>query len=99
MAGGVWVVLFAEQRVEEFAVVLEAGPAGGHLPDGRFQDAEAAAPVLLSGLDSLAPCAWDPGRREFLFRVPVTAGSHDHRLGYARWPESSSSIAFFIQSS
>ena len=81
-AGEVWVVLFAEQRVEGFAVVLEAGPAGGYLLAGRFRDAAAAAPVLLSGLDSLAPCAWDPGRREFLFRVPATAGSRYHRLGY-----------------
>jgi hypothetical protein len=82
-AGGeVWVVLFAEQRVEGFVVTRASGPAGGYLIAGRFRDAEAAAPVLLSGLDVLPPASWEPERREFRFAIPAQAGFLYHRLGY-----------------
>ena len=78
--GQVWVVLFAEQRVEGFRVVR--GPDGGYEVSGAFRDAEAAAPVLLSGLAALQPAAWDPARRAFLFRLPAAAGPRYHRLGF-----------------
>jgi hypothetical protein len=75
-----WVVLFAEQRVEGFRVVHDSG--GGYEVSGVFRDAEAAGPVLLSGLEALEPAGWEPGRRAFLFRLPGTAGPRYHRLGF-----------------
>ena len=91
VGGEFWVVLFAEQRVEDFRLVRE--PAGGFLVSGIFRDARAAAPMLLSGLGILPPAAWDPGRREFRFRLPEEAGPRYHRLGY-RTPEG----GFFLTS-
>jgi hypothetical protein len=79
-AGQVWVVLFAEQRVEGFAVSRRAH--GAFELTGRFRDTEAAQPVLLSGVRALAAVFWDPRRREFLFRIPMEAGALYHRLGY-----------------
>jgi hypothetical protein len=76
----VWVVLFAEQRVEGFRVVRDSG--GGYEVSGAFRDAEAAWPVLLSGLEALEPAGWEQGRRAFLFRLPGVAGPRYQRLGY-----------------
>ena len=80
--GEVWVVLFAEQEVEGFAVVRGPEPVGGYLVSGRFPDRAAASPVLLSGLEAIAPLSWEPDRREFLFRVPAGSGALYHRLGF-----------------
>lgn len=79
-AGEVWVLLFAQQRVEGLA--LDRLPDGAFRLAGRFRDEEAAEPVLLSGVRSLAAVRWDPRRREFLFRIPAAAGALYHRLGY-----------------
>ena len=78
----VWVVLFAEQTVEGFTVLREGQAQGGYRVSGRFSDPAAASPVLLSGLEAIAPLSWDPGRREFLFRVPAASGARYHRLGF-----------------
>ena len=78
--GQVWVVLFAEQRVEGFGVVLQ--PGGGYLVTGAFRDPEAAEAVLLSGLAAVQPAAWDAARRGFRFFLPDAAGRRYHRLGY-----------------
>jgi hypothetical protein len=92
--GQVWVVLFAEQRVEGLRVVR--GTDGGYEVSGAFRDAEAAAPVLLSGLAALQPAAWEPGRRAFLFRLPAAARPRYHRLGFlTRTGEFSLTSAFY----
>ena len=76
----VWVVLFAEQRVEGFCVAAQ--PRGGYLVLGAFRESAAAEVVLLSGLAAVPPAAWDPARREFRFFLPDGAGGRYHRLGY-----------------
>jgi hypothetical protein len=74
-----WVLLFAEQRIEGFRVGREPG---GYRLTGRFREADAAVPMLLSGLESLVPDAWDPKSRKFLFFLPASAASRYHRLGF-----------------
>jgi hypothetical protein len=76
----VWVVLFAEQRVEGFCVAAQ--PGGGYLVLGAFRESAAAEVVLLSGLAAVPPAAWDPARREFRFFLPDGTGGRYHRLGY-----------------
>jgi hypothetical protein len=84
---GVWVLLFAEQPVDDFQLLRD--PAGGYLLTGRFRAAQAAEPVLLSGLQALPAREWQPGRRRFTFSIPSEAGRLYHRLGYrtagGRW--------------
>ncbi len=75
-----WVVMFAEQRMEGFAVTPR--PGGGYCLSGAFRESEAAEAVLLSGLALVPPDAWDPARREFRFLLPSGAGRRYHRLGY-----------------
>jgi hypothetical protein len=79
-AGELWVLLFAEQRLEGFRVVRELH--GGYLVTGAFLEPAAAEAVLLSGLAAVPPEAWDPARREFRFHLPAGAGRLYHRLGY-----------------
>jgi hypothetical protein len=85
----VWVLLFAEQPVEDFCLQALPGPAGGYLLTGRFRPAEAAEPLLLSGLQAVPAREWRPGERLFAFLIPPEAGRLYHRLGYrtasGRW--------------
>lgn len=80
-AAGTWyfVVLFAEQLVESFRLVLRDD---GYLLEGAFSRPEAAEAVLFSGLAVVPPSAWDPVGREFRFLLPAGSGRRYHRLGY-----------------
>jgi uncharacterized protein YkwD len=88
-SGEVWVLLFAEQPVEDFRLEPRPGLAGGYLLSGRFRAAGAAEPLLLSGLRALPAREWRPGERFFAFLIPPEAGRLYHRLGYrtasGRW--------------
>lgn len=88
-SGEVWVLLFAEQPVQDFRLEVRPGPAGGYLLTGRFHAAEAAEPALFSGLKLLPAREWRPGERLFAFLIPREAGRLYHRLGYrtasGRW--------------
>lgn len=77
--GEVWVVLFTEHQVEDFAVLPEAG---GFAVSGRFLSPQAFQPLLLTGIELVQALEWDPQRRSFRFWVPVQAGGLYHRLGY-----------------
>ena len=85
----VWVLLLAEQPVEDLRLERRAEPGGGYVLAGRFRAQEAVEPVLLSGLQALAVGSWQPGERRFLFLIPAEAGLRYHRLGYrtvdGRW--------------
>jgi len=88
-SGEVWVLLFAEQPVEDFRLERLPGLARGYLLTGRFRAAEAAEPLLLSGLRAVPAREWRPGERLFAFLIPPEAGRLYHRLGYrtatGRW--------------
>jgi hypothetical protein len=88
-SGAVWVLLFAEQPVQDFHLQALPDPGGGYLLTGRFRAAEAAEPLLLSGLRALPAREWRPGERLFVFLIPAEAGRLYHRLGYrtasGRW--------------
>jgi hypothetical protein len=88
-AGEVWVLLFAEQPVQDFSLQVRPGPEGGYLLTGRFRAAEAAEPLLLSGLRAVPVRQWRPEERFFVFLLPPEAGRLYHRLGYltatGRW--------------
>jgi hypothetical protein len=83
----VWVLLFAEQPVDDFQ--LRGDTPGGYLLTGRFRAPEAAEPVLLSGLRALPARRWQAAERRFAFAIPAEAGRLYHRLGYrtlgGRW--------------
>jgi len=49
---------------------------------GRFLPAYAVAPVLINGLDEVAPSAWEPARRSFVFEVPRSGLEGYLRLGF-----------------
>jgi uncharacterized protein YkwD len=87
--GEVWVLLFAEQPVEDFRLEAWPDPAGGYLLTGRFRAAEAAEPALFSGLKAVPAREWRPVERLFAFLIPMEAGRLYHRLGYrtasGRW--------------
>jgi hypothetical protein len=74
----VWVVLFAEQRVEDLKITADQA---GYRVAGRLPEREAGPPVLLSGLARIAPEAWDPASGQFAFHLPRKAGGLYHRLG------------------
>ena len=75
----VWVVVFCERLIEG----LDFREAGEALEiAGRLLPAEAREPVLLSGIDRIAPAAWDPGSRGFLFRLPLSAVAGYLRIGF-----------------
>jgi hypothetical protein len=78
--GEVWVLLFAEQPVDDFQ--LRRAPPGGYSLTGRFRAVQAAEPVLLSGLEALPAREWQAGERRFVFAIPAEAGRLYHRLGY-----------------
>ena len=88
-SGEVWVLLFAEQEVQDLRLQALPGPTGGYLLTGRFRAAEAAEPLLLSGLRAVPAREWRPGERLFAFLIPAEAGRLYHRLGYrtasGRW--------------
>ena len=49
---------------------------------GRFLPVYAAAPVLINGLDEVAPSAWEPASRSFVFEVPRSSLEGYLRLGF-----------------
>jgi hypothetical protein len=74
----VWVVMFARSAVADLALqevdgVLEVS--------GRLGPAWAAVPWLDAGSGEVAPAAWDPASRRFLYRVAMVEGRARFLLG------------------
>jgi hypothetical protein len=75
----VWVVLFLQRRVA--GLTVETDGAGVRV-QGRFLPPEAVTPVLLAGLERVAPELWDPAGRRFSFFLEAGQASGYVRLGY-----------------
>jgi hypothetical protein len=83
MVGGqqLWVLLFAAHLVQRLHI--RATPDGGlFLVTGRFPEGIPGPPVLLSGLEEVAPELWSEQTRCFRFQLPASRGDLYHRLGY-----------------
>jgi hypothetical protein len=74
----VWVVMLSRSAVVDLLLEEEDGVL---VVAGSLGPAWAASPWLESGSGALAPAAWDPGTRRFVYRVPLAGGRARALLG------------------
>jgi hypothetical protein len=75
----VMVMMFTCKLVEGLSY---GGDGSAFSAAGRFLPVQAAAGVLLNGLEEVAPSQWDPASRMFRFDVPTSRLEGYLRLGY-----------------
>jgi hypothetical protein len=75
----VWVIIFCQRLVEDLSVDRDGS---GLTVAGTFIPRDADRALLYAGLDPVAPSAWDPVSRRFVFSVPREQSSGYFRLGY-----------------
>ena len=75
----VMVMMFTARLVD--GLELESGSVA-FSARGRFLPTRARAPVLLNGLDEVAPSSWEPASRAFVFEVPRSRLEGYLRLGF-----------------
>ncbi len=75
----VWVVLFLQRRVAGLTVKTHAG---GVRLQGTLIPADVREPLLLAGVERVAPALWEPKRKRFAFVLTQEQASGYVRLGY-----------------
>ena len=75
----VWVVLFTSHRIYPLEILR---CPGGYLVRGRLRSEQAGQPVLISGIEPIAPLEWDPETGVFSYFISREREGIYHRLGY-----------------